>query len=70
MCVPSVSVTGGKGKSVDYGASAWKGVFYRHLCGTGQPFALGVASLWSLYSHHEIHVFLCYNYKYILYAPK
>ena len=44
MCVPSARVTGGKGKSVDYGASAWKRVFCRHLCGTGQPFALGVAS--------------------------
>ena len=44
MCVPSVRVPVGKGKRVDYGASAWKGVFYHHLCGTGQPFALGVAS--------------------------
>ena len=44
MCVPSVRGTGGKGKSVDYGAPARKGVFCRHLCGTGQPFALGVAS--------------------------
>ncbi len=44
MCVPSVRVTGGKGKRVDYGAPARKGVFCRHLCGTGQPFALGVAS--------------------------
>jgi len=44
MCVPSVRGTGGKGKSLDYGASAWKGVFCRHLCGTEQPFALGVAS--------------------------
>ena len=47
MCVPYVRVTGGKGKRVDYGASAWKGVFCRHLCGTGQPFALGVASFCS-----------------------
>ena len=44
MCVPSVRVPVGKGKRVDYGASAWEGVFCRHLCGTGQPFALGVAS--------------------------
>jgi len=60
MCVPSVRGTGGKGKSVDYGASAWKEVFCRHPASPRIPYPSHASSH---YTRASLEWFLCYNYK-------